>query len=100
MPVTAPLRKAADSAGGTPPRAASATRALARTDTFMPMKPAAAEARPPMANPMATRMFWSGISAMNSRTPDAGDDQVLALQVGRRALLDGGGDLAHPLVAG
>ena len=31
-----------------PPRAASATRALARTDTFMPMKPAAAEARPPI----------------------------------------------------
>ena len=29
--------------GATPPRADSATRALARTETFMPMKPAAAE---------------------------------------------------------
>jgi hypothetical protein len=42
---------------------------LARTDTFMPMKPAEAEARPPMAKPMATSMFWSGISATNSTTP-------------------------------
>ena len=33
----APPRKATSSAGPTPPRAASATRALARTDTFMPM---------------------------------------------------------------
>ncbi len=54
MPVTAPPRKATDSAGEMPPRAASATRALARTDTFMPMKPADAEAMPPMANPAAT----------------------------------------------
>ena len=33
----APARKATFSAGETPPRAASATRAFARTDTFMPM---------------------------------------------------------------
>ena len=33
----APARNATFSAGGTPPRAASATRAFARTDTFMPM---------------------------------------------------------------
>ena len=37
MPVIAPPRKATFSAGETPPRAASATRALARTETFMPM---------------------------------------------------------------
>ena len=37
MPVIAPPRKATVSAGETPPRAASATRALARTETFMPM---------------------------------------------------------------
>ena len=37
MPVTAPPRKATLSAFGTPSRAASATRAFERTDTFMPM---------------------------------------------------------------
>ncbi len=52
-----------------PPRAASATRALARTDTFMPMKPAAADARPPMAKPTATSMFCSGIRTTNRTTP-------------------------------
>ncbi len=54
MPVTAPPRNATARAGLMPPRAASATRAFERTDTFMPMKPAAADARPPMAKPTAT----------------------------------------------
>ncbi len=36
MPVTAPPRNATDSAFEMLPRAASATRALARTETFMP----------------------------------------------------------------
>jgi hypothetical protein len=44
------------SAAGTPPRAASATRALARTETFIPMKPAAPEKVPPMMKPIAVRM--------------------------------------------
>ena len=69
MPVTAPPRNATSSAGPSPPRAASATRALARTDTFMPMKPADADASPPMRKPIATSMFCSGISAMNRTTP-------------------------------
>ena len=69
MPVTAPPRNATSSAGPMPPRAASATRALARTETFMPMKPAEADARPPIANPIATWMFCSGISAMNRTMP-------------------------------
>ena len=34
------------------------------------------------------------------RNGDAGDDRVLAVQVGLGALLDGAGDLLHPLVAG
>jgi hypothetical protein len=67
--VTAPPRKAALSAGATPPRADSATRLFARTDTFMPMKPAAAEQRPPMAKPTATSMFCSGMSRTNRTTP-------------------------------
>ena len=69
MPVTAPPRKATSSALETPPRAASATRALDRTDTFMPTYPAAAESRPPTAKPIATRMFCSGIRTMNRTTP-------------------------------
>ena len=69
MPVTAPPRNATSSAGPMPPRAASATRALARTDTFMPMKPADADASPPIRKPTATSMFWSGISATKSTTP-------------------------------
>ena len=52
-----------------PPRAASATRAFARTDTFIPMKPADAESSPPMRKPTATSMFCSGMSAMNRTTP-------------------------------
>src|SRR5215213_6174783 len=69
MPVTAPPRNATSSAGPSPPRAASATRALERTDTFMPMNPADAEASPPIRKPIATSMFCSGISAMNRTTP-------------------------------
>ena len=37
MPVMAPPRNATASAAFMPPRAASAVRTLARTDTFMPM---------------------------------------------------------------
>ncbi len=69
MPVTAPPRNATSSAFATPPRAASATRELERTETFMPMKPADADRMPPIAKPMATSMFWSGISATNRTTP-------------------------------
>ncbi len=69
MPVIAPPRNATRSAVDTPPRAASATLALARTETFMPMKPAEPERTPPMRKPIATRRFWMGISAMNRITP-------------------------------
>ena len=71
MPVTAPPRNATSSAGPMPPRAASATRALERTDTFMPMKPAAPEATPPMRKPIATSMSCRKISATNSTAPTA-----------------------------
>jgi hypothetical protein len=70
MPVTAPPRNATSSAGPMPPRAASATRAFARTDTFMPMKPAAPEARPPSTKPSATQMLsWRKKSPMARTTP-------------------------------
>ena len=54
--MTAPPLKATSSALDTPLRADSATRALARTDTFMPMNPAAPEKVPPIRKPMAIRM--------------------------------------------
>ena len=52
-----------------PPRAASATRALARTETFMPMKPAEAEATPPMAKPIATDQSWTKKRTTKRTTP-------------------------------
>ena len=51
--MTAPPRKATLSAGARPPRAASAVRTLARTETIMPMKPAAPESIAPIKKPMA-----------------------------------------------
>jgi hypothetical protein len=64
----APPLKATFSALATPPRALSATRALARTDTFMPMKPAAPEKAPPITNPMAVRTSRAMASTMASTT--------------------------------
>ena len=52
-----------------PPRAASATRALERTETFMPMKPAEAEASPPIAKPIATVAPWTKSRATKRTTP-------------------------------
>ncbi len=57
--------------GSRPPRAASATRVLARTETFMPTKPAPADSAAPIRNPIATRMFCSGIRMMKTTTPTA-----------------------------
>ena len=51
--MTEPPLKATSSAGGTPPRAASATRELARTETFIPMKPVAPESTAPITKPIA-----------------------------------------------
>ncbi len=64
--MTDPPLKATSSAGGTPPRAASATRALARTETFMPMKPAAPERTPPMTKPIPVWTSWSSASPIAS----------------------------------
>ena len=54
--MTAPPLNATSSARETPERADSATRALARTETFMPMKPAAPERVPPIRKPSAVRI--------------------------------------------
>ena len=47
MPVIAPPLKATFSAGPMPSVAACAVRTLARTDTFMPMKPQAPDSTAP-----------------------------------------------------
>ena len=53
MPVMAPARKASVRPCCSPVCAAAAVRTLARTDTFMPMKPVAPESTAPSTKPMA-----------------------------------------------
>ena len=67
--MTEPPLKAMSSAGGMPPRAASATRAFALTERFMPMNPAAPESVPPITKPIAVSTFCSGISRIATTTP-------------------------------
>ncbi len=55
MPVTAPARNASARPAASPPRAACAVRTLARTETFMPMKPAAPESTEPIKYPKPER---------------------------------------------
>ena len=83
--MTAPPLKATSSACETPLRAASATRALARTDTFMPMKPAAPEKVPPIseADRRSVRSVERDASTIASTTATPRDDRVLAAS-GRR----------------
>ena len=52
-----------------PPRAASATRALALTERFMPMNPAEPESTPPIAKPIAVSTFCSGIRRIATTNP-------------------------------
>ena len=53
MPVMAPPLNATSSAGPMPLVAACAVRTLARTETFMPMKPQAPESTAPITKPAA-----------------------------------------------
>ena len=91
----APPLKATSSAFETPLRADSATRALALTDTFMPMKPAAPENVPPIRKPIATRMPSEplGLERHGEQNREhhghPADDRVLALQIRACALLHG-----------
>ncbi len=54
MPVMAPARNAISSPPASELIAACAVRTLARTETFMPMKPAEPDRMAPTAKPMAT----------------------------------------------
>ena len=75
-------------------------RTLARTDTFMPMKPAAPESTAPIAKPIATSEAEEIPDDQEDHDPDDADGGVLALEIGLRALAHGGGNLLHPRVAG
>ena len=54
MPVMAPALKASSRPPASEVVAAWAVRTLARTETFMPMKPAAPESTAPIRKPIAT----------------------------------------------
>ena len=69
MPVIAPPRNATCNAALTPLRAASAVRTLARTDTFMPMKPVMPDKMAPIAKPTAVGQFRANPITTNSTTP-------------------------------
>ena len=69
--MTEPPLKATSSAGGTPPRAASATRVLARTETFIPMKPVAPESTAPITKPTAVFQSCRSKSTIASGTATA-----------------------------
>ena len=56
MPVIAPALKASSSPPASEVVAACAVRTLARTETFMPMKPAAPDSTAPIRKPTATSM--------------------------------------------
>ena len=54
MPVMAPALKASSSPPASELIAACAVRTLARTETFMPMKPATPDSTAPIRKPMPT----------------------------------------------
>ena len=70
MPVIAPPRKAICSAALRPSLAACAVRTFARTETFMPMKPATPDRIAPIAKPMAVgQPIGEKPMTRNSTTP-------------------------------
>jgi hypothetical protein len=72
---------------------------LARTDTFMPMKPATPDSTAPSRKPIATVMPSRQATQHEQHDADDGDGGVLPLQIGGRALLDRLRDLLHALIA-
>ena len=100
MPVIAPALKASSRPPASEPIAACAVRTLARTETFMPMKPAAPERTAPMAKPTATSQPRSQPTNEEDDDADDADGGVLALEIGLRAFAHRGGDLLHLGAAG
>ena len=100
MPVMAPALKASSRPPASELIAACAVRTLARTETFMPMKPAAPDSTAPIRKPIADQPAEQIADDQEDHDADDGDGGVLALQIGLRAFAHGGGDLLHPGVAG
>ena len=100
MPVTAPDRKAMSRPPASDFVAACAVRTLARTETFMPMKPAAPDRIAPIRKPIATVHESSSPSADEHDDADGGDGRVLPPQIGLRAFRDRAGNLLHARGAG
>ena len=69
MPVTAPALNATDRPSARLTLAAWVVRTLARTDTSMPMKPAAPESAAPTAKPIATGIDRSHQTMAKMMTP-------------------------------
>ena len=69
MPVMAPALKARSRPPASELMAACAVRTLARTETFMPMKPVTPESMAPMAKPIATSQPSSRPTMMKMMTP-------------------------------
>jgi hypothetical protein len=99
MPVMAPDLKAMSRPAARLLDAACAVRTLARTETCMPMKPAAPDSTAPIRKPIAAVMESSHQAEQQHDHADDGDGGVLARQIGLRAFADGGGDFLHACVA-
>ena len=100
MPVIAPALKAMSRPPASDWVAACAVRTLARTETFMPIKPAAPERIAPIRKPIATSHEQQQSKADEDDDADAGDRDILAPEIGLRAFGDGAGNFLHFLRAG
>jgi hypothetical protein len=74
--------------------AACAVRTLARTETFMPMKPATPDSTAPIRKPTANGAEKNQAEHEDDDADD-GDGACTGAQIGLRAFLDGGGDFLH-----
>ena len=95
MPVTAPDLKEISSPSASDFVAACAVRTLARTETFMPMKPAAPDRTAPIRKPSATFQTEQQADHDEDHDTDGADRGVLPLEIGLRALRDRACDLLH-----
>ena len=100
MPVMAPALNEISRPRASDSEAPCAVRTLARTETFMPMKPAAPDRN--RADQEADRDGPREKEAQNHEDDDAdgGDRDVLAAEIRLRTLGDGAGDLLHAGGAG
>ena len=95
----APALKASSRPSASERIAAWAVRTLARTETFMPMKPAAPESTAPIEKPERHQPAEEVREDEKDHDADDADRGVLALEIGLRAFAHRRRDLLHPRVA-